>query len=117
MLAEHLRVATSPQSAYKLGASAVMVTPHNEPDLNESKIINHYHMISRVMPLPIVLQDHPASSGVQMPSATIIKLVENNQSIQCIKEEAVPTSKNKSFKTKTKNHFCTDWAGRSLRTI
>ena len=81
------------QSAYKLGASAVMVTPHNEPDLNESKIINHYHMISRVMPLPIVLQDHPASSGVQMPSATIIKLVENNQSIQCIKEEAVPTSK------------------------
>jgi 4-hydroxy-tetrahydrodipicolinate synthase len=42
--------------------------------------------------LPIVLQDHPASSEVHMSVALIARLVTMVPSIACIKEEAVPTA-------------------------
>jgi 4-hydroxy-tetrahydrodipicolinate synthase len=40
----------------------------------------------------VVLQDHPASSGVHMPTALILRIIRELPSIACVKEEALPTS-------------------------
>ena len=77
--------------AFKMGASAIMVTPHLAPNKSDEWILQHYIAISRSTPLPIVLQDHPASSGVHMSQKLILRLIEGVKSIACIKEEAVPT--------------------------
>ncbi len=79
-------------TAEKLGASAVMVTPHSDPTLSEEKIIHHFKVIADSITIPIVLQDHPASSGVKMQSNLILEIIEGIPSIACIKEEALPTA-------------------------
>ncbi len=78
--------------AHDLGAKAVMVTPQADPNLSIAKLITYYERITQSMPLPIVLQDHPASSGVKMTVDTIIQILENTEAIKCIKQEDLPTS-------------------------
>ncbi len=77
--------------AHALGASAVMVTPHAEPVPSDERVLAYFAAISRAMPLPIVLQDHPASSGVHMPVPLLLRVIDEVPSVACIKEEAVPT--------------------------
>ena len=45
--------------AIKGGASALMVTSHQEPIHNEQRIFEHLSAICEASSLPIVLQDHP----------------------------------------------------------
>jgi 4-hydroxy-tetrahydrodipicolinate synthase len=78
--------------AQNLGADAVMVTPGREPVPNEQRIIETYQRIADGLAIPIVLQDHPASSEVHLPVPLILQLLKNVPAIQCIKEEAVPTA-------------------------
>jgi 4-hydroxy-tetrahydrodipicolinate synthase len=78
--------------AQDLGADAVMVTPAKEPVPNEDRIIELYQQIGQNISIPIVLQDHPASSDVHMPAALIVRIVRAVASIACVKEEAVPTA-------------------------
>lgn len=78
--------------AEDLGADAVMVTPAREPVANEERIVEYYHCIGQAIRIPIVLQDHPASTEVQMPLPLILRIVRDNPSIACIKAEAVPTA-------------------------
>jgi 4-hydroxy-tetrahydrodipicolinate synthase len=78
--------------AEDLGADAVMVTPAKEAVPNEDRIGELYQQIARSVSLPIVLQDHPASTDVHMPAALIARIVRANPSIACVKEEAVPTA-------------------------
>ena len=73
------------------GASAVMVTPHAEPVPSDERVYNHFAAITSATRLPVVLQDHPASSGVHMPTALMLRMVRDLPSISCIKEEALPT--------------------------
>ena len=42
--------------------------------------------------IPIVLQDHPASTDVHMSSDLILRVIHEVPSIACVKEEAVPTA-------------------------
>ena len=44
------------------------------------------------MSIPIVLQDHPASTDLHMSAGLIIRIVRAVSSIVCVKEEAVPTA-------------------------
>ncbi|MEO8101017.1 MAG: dihydrodipicolinate synthase family protein [Betaproteobacteria bacterium] len=77
--------------AEELGAAAVMVTPAREPVPNDERIVEYFHRISEGTRLPIVLQDHPASTEVQMSAPLILRIVKEVASIACIKAEAVPT--------------------------
>ena len=79
------------QMAQSLGASAVMITPHAEPVPSDERVFKHFSTITSATDLPIVLQDHPASSGVHMPTALMLRMVSELPAISCIKEEAVPT--------------------------
>ncbi len=77
--------------AADLGASAVMITPSQQPVPNDKAVLDYYHRIAEKISLPIVLQDHPAISQVHMPADLILRLVREIESIVCIKAEAVPS--------------------------
>ena len=78
--------------AQDLGADAVMVTPSKEAVPNEDRIVELYQQIAQSVTIPIVLQDHPASTDVHMPAGLIVRIVRAMPSIACVKEEAVPTA-------------------------
>jgi 4-hydroxy-tetrahydrodipicolinate synthase len=73
------------------GASAIMITPHAEPVPSDERVFGYFAAISEATSLPIILQDHPASSGVHMPIELILRIVDELPAVSCIKEEAVPT--------------------------
>ena len=73
------------------GADAVMVAPAKEPVPNDERIVEYYRRIASGIGLPMVLQDHPASTEVHMPVALILRIVKEVPTVVCIKAEAVPT--------------------------
>ena len=78
--------------AESAGASAIMITPHAEPVSSNERVFAYFAAIAEATRLPIVLQDHPASSGVHMPVDLILRIVNELPAVSCIKEEAVPTA-------------------------
>ncbi|HEX9391667.1 MAG TPA: dihydrodipicolinate synthase family protein [Usitatibacteraceae bacterium] len=78
--------------AAELGADAVMITPGKEAVPNDERIVETYRRIAERLTIPIVLQDHPASSEVHMSVPLILRLLREVPAIQCIKAEAVPTA-------------------------
>ncbi len=78
--------------AEELGADAVMVAPAKEAVPSDDRIVEYYTRVSQCTSLPIVLQDHPASTEVHMPVPLIARIVKEVAAIACIKAEAVPTA-------------------------
>jgi 4-hydroxy-tetrahydrodipicolinate synthase len=78
--------------AQNLGADAVMVAPAKEAVPNDDRIVETYQRIAGDLAIPIVLQDHPASTEVHLTVPLMLRLVREVPAIQCIKEEAVPTA-------------------------
>lgn len=78
--------------AQDLGADAVMVAPSKEPVPDDDRIVESFRRIADGLSIPIVLQDHPASSEVHMSVPLMLRLLKEVPAIQCIKEEAVPTA-------------------------
>jgi 4-hydroxy-tetrahydrodipicolinate synthase len=79
------------QMAEQLGAAAVMVTPGFEPTPNEQRVFEYYKTVADGISIPIVAQDHPASSQVHMSVGLILRLINEIPRIACVKEEAPPT--------------------------
>lgn len=79
------------QMAEFLGADAVMLAPHNEPTPNEQRVFDYFQRVANDLRIPIVAQDHPASTQVHMSVPFLLRLINEIPSIACIKEEAVPT--------------------------
>ena len=77
--------------AESLGASAVMITPHAEPVPSDERVFGHFAAICKANSLPVVLQDHPASSGVHMSAPLMLRIIRELPSIACVKEESLPT--------------------------
>ena len=80
------------QMAEQLGAKAVMVTPHAEAVPNDDRIIEYYKTIAEGVKIPIVAQDHPASTQVHMTAALLLRIIREVPQVASIKEEAVPTA-------------------------
>lgn len=80
------------QMAESLGARAVMVTPQAEATPNDDRVLEYYRTISAGISIPIVAQDHPASTQVHMPVSLLKRLIDEVPGIASIKEEAVPTA-------------------------
>jgi 4-hydroxy-tetrahydrodipicolinate synthase len=79
------------QMAADLGASGIMVTPHREPTPNEQRIFDHFSTVGSEVYLPIVLQDHPISTQVNMSLDLVLRMVDEIETVACIKQEAVPS--------------------------
>lgn len=77
--------------AQELGAAAVMVTPSREPVPGDEKVFDYIRTVAEGISLPIVLQDHPASTEVHMPVPLILRMVSEIPAVACIKAEALPT--------------------------
>ena len=80
------------QMAEKLGANAVMVTPHAEAVPNDDRVFEYYRSIADGIRIPIVAQDHPASTQVHMSAALLLRIIRDVPQVASIKEEAVPTA-------------------------
>ena len=78
--------------AEDLGANAVMLTPGQEPIPDEERIFQYFQKVAEGMNLPIVVQDHPASTGVHMSVSLLLRLARELPQVACFKEEAVPTA-------------------------
>jgi 4-hydroxy-tetrahydrodipicolinate synthase len=78
--------------AQTLGADAVMVAPGKEAGPNDDRIVETYQRIADGLAIPIVLQDHPASTEVHLSPALMLRLLREVPAIQAVKEEAVPTA-------------------------
>jgi len=94
------------QMAEACGADGVMVTPQAEPVPSEDRIFEHYRAIGDGIGIPMVVQDHPASTAVHMSVALISRVVAEVPRVACIKEEATPTppkirALRQSMKTRT----------------
>ena len=79
------------QMAEHLGAAGVMVTPSREPVPNPDRIFEYFQRVAESISIPIVAQDHPASTQVHMALSLVLKLVREIPQIACIKQEATPT--------------------------
>jgi len=77
--------------AHELGAAAVMITPSREPVPDEGRIFDYFQQVAEGLPLPIVVQDHPASTQVFMGIPLLARLAGEIPQVACIKEEGVPT--------------------------
>ena len=73
------------------GADAAMVAPQKETVPSEAKVFEHVKAIAAATGLPIVLQDHPASTDVHMSLALVRRMVAEIPNIACIKQEALPS--------------------------
>jgi len=80
------------QMAQELGADAVMVTPHAEAVPSDERVFEYYRTIGAGIRIPIVLQDHPASSGVHMSAGLMLRIVNEVENVTAMKEEALPTA-------------------------
>lgn len=78
--------------AERLGADAVMLTPAQEAVPNEERVFEYFARVAEGMGLPIVVQDHPASTGVHMALPLLLRLAREIDQVACFKEEAVPTA-------------------------
>jgi len=81
------------QMAQDLGAAAVMVTPTKEPSpATDATLLAYFSKVADACPtMPIVLQDHPASTQVHMSANLLVQICANIPTVTCIKLEAVPT--------------------------
>jgi len=79
------------QMAESLGAHGVMVTPQAEPVPNDDRVFEYYRTIAAGIGIPLVVQDHPASTNVHMSVPLLLRLVNEIPRVASIKEEATPT--------------------------
>ena len=79
------------KQARGLGAAAVMIAapPMAKPNLDA--LFVHYQRIAEAVDLPIVVQDYPQISGVQMPATFVARLAESIPSVRYLKLEDPPT--------------------------
>jgi 4-hydroxy-tetrahydrodipicolinate synthase len=79
------------QMAEDLGAAAVMITPSQEPVPNEDRVFEYFRRVADGLSIPMVVQDHPASTQVHMSIPLLLRLVEALPQVACFKEEGLPT--------------------------
>ncbi len=80
------------QMATELGASAVMVTPSQEPVPSEERVFDYFRRVADGLTIPLVVQDHPGSTQVHMSIPLLLRLVRELPQVACFKEEGLPTA-------------------------
>ncbi len=79
------------QEAEKLGAAAVMVAAPAMAKSNVDVLFNHFQRVAESVNIPVVMQDYPQASGVQMPTGFIARVGQEIPNVQYLKLEDPPT--------------------------
>lgn len=79
------------QSVMDLGAAGVMVAPASTLRTDE-QIVAYFDMVNETLgpDVPWVLQDHPQSTGVQMSTSVILRILQNAPGCVMLKHEDCP---------------------------
>ena len=77
--------------ASELGADALMVAPPRLAKPNDAALRAHYHAVAAAVDIPVVVQDHPISSGVLMSVDFLAKLASDAPRCNFLKLEEEPT--------------------------
>jgi 4-hydroxy-tetrahydrodipicolinate synthase len=79
------------REAEAAGAHSLMLAPPPLARPTDAALRRHYLAVAAAVSLPIVVQDHPASSGVQMTSDFLLALAAEAPQCRTIKLEEEPT--------------------------
>ena len=79
------------REAEEAGAHSVMLAPPPLARPTDAALRRHYLAVALAISIPVVVQDHPASSGVQMSSEFLLALAAEAPSCRVIKLEEEPT--------------------------
>ena len=82
---------TFSRRAQELGAQAIMVAPPRLARPNDAALRRHYLSVAEAVDLPIVVQDHPASSGVYMSVELVAQLAAEAPACRFLKLEDEPS--------------------------
>jgi 4-hydroxy-tetrahydrodipicolinate synthase len=74
--------------AKEIGADMSMVIPVSYWKLTETEIYRHFATIAEATDLPIMAYNNPATSGVDMPPALLVKLVRELETVVFVKESS-----------------------------
>ncbi len=85
------RAVACARAAEAAGAAAVMLAPPPLSRPNDVALRRHYLAVAEAITLPIVVQDHPASSGVRMSVEFLLTLAGEAPQCRVIKLEDEPT--------------------------
>ncbi len=85
------RAIASAREAEAAGAHSVMLAPPPLARPTDAALRRHYLAVAAAISIPVVVQDHPASSGVQMSSEFLLALAAEAPSCRVIKLEEEPT--------------------------
>jgi 4-hydroxy-tetrahydrodipicolinate synthase len=77
--------------AQELGAHAVMVAPPKPMKADQEAVRRHYLTLADALDIPIVVQDHPTSTGVIMHVETIARIAEEAPICNFLKLEDEPS--------------------------
>ena len=88
-------IATS-QRAIDLGASSVMITPPKLMRPSDAAVRDHYMTLADTLDAPIVIQDHPSSTGVYMSTELLLEMADSESALRNIKLEDEPSPKKAS---------------------
>jgi 4-hydroxy-tetrahydrodipicolinate synthase len=79
------------ESVMAMGAAGVMVAPPSTVRTDD-QIVAYFEMVQETVgkDVPWVLQDHPVSTGVQMSTAVILRILQNSPSCVMLKHEDCP---------------------------
>ena len=76
------------QTAAALGADAIMVIPVSYWKLSDSEIFDYYQLIAESMPLPIMVYNNPATSGVDISPELMVKMFNQIANVSMVKESS-----------------------------
>jgi 4-hydroxy-tetrahydrodipicolinate synthase len=79
------------RQAQDMGASSVMVAPPKLSRSSDSALRKHYEAVANAIDIPLVVQDHPASSGVFMSVEFIASLARDLPQCGFLKLEDEPS--------------------------
>lgn len=78
--------------AERAGADALMVLPPYMAKPDGKRLYDYFAAIAKAVEIPIMIQDAPLASGVNIPSAMMAKLSKEFENIAYVKVEAPPTT-------------------------
>jgi 2-keto-3-deoxy-L-arabinonate dehydratase len=79
-------------AAQQDGADGLMIVPPHYLKPNGNGVRVYYEAIANAVNIPIMVQDAPAMTGVNMPASLLAELCVNTTTIRYIKIEAPPTA-------------------------
>ena len=79
------------KEAESLGASAVMVSAPSMAKANLDALFGYYYRLAESIEIPIVMQDYPQISGVEMPVSFIARVAKEIPQVRYLKLEDPPT--------------------------